>query len=56
MAEEYRRNDEELMQLLALHRAFPHIGASFSLDEAPAALRWVADGRSIGKVVIDVPG
>jgi NADPH:quinone reductase len=56
MAEEYQRNDRELMGLLASHRAVPHIGASFSLDEASAALRWVADGRSIGKVVIDVPG
>jgi NADPH2:quinone reductase len=56
MAEEYQRNDQELMGLLTSHSAFPHIGASFSLDEAPAALRWVADGRSIGKVVIDVAG
>ena len=35
-------------------RAPPHIGATFPLDEAAAALRYVADGRAIGKVVLDV--
>ena len=49
-----RRNDEELMALLAAGRATPHIGATFSLEEAAAALRYVADGRAIGKVVITV--
>jgi NADPH2:quinone reductase len=56
MPEEYERNDQELLRLLASQSAYPHIGASFSLDDAAAALRWVADGRSIGKVVIDVAG
>jgi NADPH2:quinone reductase len=55
-AEEYRRNDQELMQRLASHSAFPHIGASFTLRETPAALRWVADGRAVGKVLIDIVG
>jgi NADPH2:quinone reductase len=32
----------------------PHIGATFSLDEAAAALRYVADGRAIGKVLLDI--
>ena len=43
-----------LLGLLAAHRADPHIGASFPLDEAATALRYVADGRAIGKVVVDV--
>jgi NADPH2:quinone reductase len=50
-----RRNEDELLELLASGRATPHIGASFPLDEAPAALRYVADGNAIGKVVLDLP-
>jgi NADPH2:quinone reductase len=52
--DEFRRNEVELTDLVASGRAVPHIGAAFGLDEAPAALRFVADGRAIGKVVIDV--
>ena len=49
-----RRNEDELMELLATRRVVPHIGAAFRLDETAAALRYVADGRAIGKVVVDV--
>jgi NADPH2:quinone reductase len=49
-----QRYDAELMELLGSRRVVPHIGASFPLDETAAALRYVADGRAIGKVVIDV--
>ena len=52
--DELVRNDGELIALLASGRAFPHIGARFPLDDAPAALRFVGDGRAIGKVVLDV--
>ena len=52
--EEMQRNERELMELLASHRALPHIGAAFDLAGAAAAMRYVADGRAIGKVVIDV--
>jgi NADPH2:quinone reductase len=52
--EELRRNERELMDLFAAHRAAPHIGAAFPLAETAAALRYVADGRAIGKVVLDV--
>ena len=50
-----RRNEDEL-DGAAGRRAgsSPHIGASFPLDDAAAALRYVADGRAIGKVVLDV--
>jgi NADPH2:quinone reductase len=52
--DEMRRNEQELMALLEAGRVTPHIGASFELDDAVAALRYVADGRAIGKVVLDV--
>ena len=52
--ERHRRDEEELLGLLAAGRAAPHIGARFPLDDTAAALRHVADGRAIGKVVIDV--
>ncbi len=53
-ADELERNDAELMDLLASGRVVPHIGASFPLAEAAAALRYVADGRAVGKVVLDL--
>ena len=54
IADDLRRNEDELMELLATRRVVPHIGAAFPLDETAAALRYVADGRAIGKVVVDV--
>jgi NADPH:quinone reductase len=54
--DEFARNEAELDDLLASGRATPHIGAAFALDDTAAALRHVADGRAIGKVVIDVAG
>ena len=53
-ADDVRRNEEELVEHLASGRVVPHVGAVFPLDETAAALRHVADGRAIGKVVIDV--
>ena len=35
-------------------RPYPYIGATFDLAEAAAALRHVADGKAIGKVVLQV--
>jgi NADPH2:quinone reductase len=32
----------------------PHIGAVYPLDETVAALRHVAEGRAVGKVLIDL--
>jgi len=52
--DECHRNEQELLELLATHRVVPYIGATFDLADAPAALRHVADGRAIGKVVIRV--
>ena len=51
------RNDGELLDLLAKGRAVPLIGATFDLSEAAAALRHVAEGRAVGKVLVRVaPG
>ena len=52
--EQMRRNEQELLELLAAGRVLPHIGAAFPLTDAAAALRYVADGQAIGKVVLDV--
>ena len=52
--DEAARNEGELLALLQARKAIPHIGASFPLDDAADALRWVGDGRAVGKIVIDV--
>jgi NADPH2:quinone reductase len=52
--DEVRRNEEELIGLLAGGYVTPHVGAVFGLEQAAAALRYVADGRAVGKVVLDV--
>ena len=55
--EEMARNDRELLDLLVSGRAAPLIGATFSLADAGDALRYVAEGRALGKVVVEVaPG
>jgi NADPH2:quinone reductase len=48
------RNDHELVELLVAGRATPLIGATFGLDESAEALRHVAEGRAVGKVVVQV--
>lgn len=53
-ADDLRRNEAELLELLTSGRVVPHIGAAFPLDEAAAALRHVADAKAIGKVVVDI--
>ena len=53
-ADEMRRDDDELFALLGQGRALPHIGATFALDDVAAALRHVADGHAIGKVVLRI--
>lgn len=53
-AEEFARNESELRDLLVSGRIQPHIGAVYPLVETVAALQHVADGRAIGKVLIDL--
>ena len=52
--DELRANEDELMRLLASGQVTPHIGATFELADVVAALRYVADGKAIGKVVLDI--
>jgi NADPH:quinone reductase-like Zn-dependent oxidoreductase len=47
-------DDAEITQLFADGKLRPYIGARFPLDQAAAALRYIADRKAIGKVVIDV--
>ena len=53
--EEAARSNAEVLELFASGQVSPHIGASFPLEEAAAALRYVADGNAVGKVVVDIP-
>jgi NADPH2:quinone reductase len=52
--DEFGRNEDELRELLVSGRASPHIGAVYPLDRTADALRLVADGRAIGKILIDL--
>ena len=54
LPDDFRRNEAEIAELLAEGRLLPHIGAVFGLDEVAAALRHVADGRAVGKVVLTI--
>jgi NADPH2:quinone reductase len=53
-AAEFERNDRELRDLLVSGRVSPHVCAVYPLSETAAALRHVADGLAIGKVLIDL--
>jgi NADPH2:quinone reductase len=52
--DEFARNEGELRDLLVSERVRPHVCAVYPLAETVAALRHVADGRAIGKVLIDL--
>jgi NADPH2:quinone reductase len=54
LPDEMERNERELLELFAAGRAFPHIGATFSLDDVVGAMTFVGDGRAIGKVALDI--
>jgi NADPH:quinone reductase len=51
-----RRDNTELLDLFGAGRVAPYICARFPLADAAAALRYVADRRALGKVVIDISG
>ncbi|MGV0716834.1 NADPH:quinone oxidoreductase family protein [Mycolicibacterium sp. XJ662] len=53
-ADEFDRNETELREHLVSGRVHPHIGAVYPLTQTVQALRHVADGRAIGKVLIDL--
>lgn len=48
------RDLAELAQLFADGRVRPYIGARFALADTAAALRYVADRKAVGKVIIEV--
>ena len=48
------RNEQELLDLFAAGRAYPYIGATFTLDRVVDAMSFVGDGRAIGKVALDI--
>jgi NADPH2:quinone reductase len=52
--EDFEAGEAELASLLAQGRATPYVGATFALDDVADALRLVADGNAVGKVVLDV--
>ncbi|MFE4963740.1 NADPH:quinone oxidoreductase family protein [Streptomyces sp. NPDC056660] len=52
--EQEQRDLAELMALLAAGSVRPRIGARFALADSAAALRFVADRKALGKVVIDM--
>ena len=49
-----RQDMDETNQLMAAGQVRPVIGHRFPLEDAAAALQVVKDGRSMGKVVIDI--
>jgi NADPH2:quinone reductase len=52
--DEFARNDAELREHLVSGRVLPHVCAVYPLAETVSALKHVADGRAIGKVLIDL--
>jgi NADPH2:quinone reductase len=52
--DEFTRNEDELRELLASGAVRPHVGAVYPLAETVAALQHVAEGRAIGKILIDL--
>ncbi|CDO06136.1 NADPH:quinone oxidoreductase family protein [Mycolicibacterium cosmeticum] len=53
-ADEFARNEAELAEWLARGTVAPHIGAVYRLEQIAAALRHVADGLAVGKVIVQV--
>jgi NADPH:quinone reductase len=54
--DEFSRNEEELRDHLISGRVRPHVGAVYPLGQTVQALEHVADGRAIGKILIDLTG
>ncbi|MET9387076.1 NADPH:quinone oxidoreductase family protein [Streptomyces sp. NPDC002928] len=54
LPEEFTANEARLRELFAAGTVRPYIGAEFALADTAAALRCVADGKAIGKVVVRV--
>lgn len=52
--DQIERDDAELAALFAQGKLRPYIGARFPFEQTAAALRYVADRKAVGKVVVDV--
>lgn len=52
--DEFTRNEDELRDHLVSGRVRPHVCAVYPLAHTAKALKHVADGRAIGKVLIDL--
>lgn len=52
--DEFTRNEDELRDLLVSGAVRTHVGAVYPLSETVQALEHVADGRAIGKILIDL--
>lgn len=51
---EVERNEAELMALLASGKATPYVESRYPLDQVVEALKHVANGRAIGKVLLEI--
>ncbi|MEE3849481.1 NADPH:quinone oxidoreductase family protein [Gordonia sp. LSe1-13] len=54
--DEFTRNESELRHLIGSGEVIPHVGAEYALADAAQALRVVADGRAVGKVLLRAGG
>jgi NADPH2:quinone reductase len=52
----FQRDQAELFDLFAAGKVHPHVSAVFPLDDVRDALRAVAERRTTGKVVLEMPG
>jgi NADPH2:quinone reductase len=52
--EDFARNEDELREHLVSGRVSPHIGGIYPLAATVDALKHVADGRAIGKILIEI--
>jgi NADPH2:quinone reductase len=50
----HRENMAELLEWYNAGKLKPHVSRHFTLDEGPAAIRWMMDRKATGKVVLDV--
>lgn len=50
----HRENMAELLDWYNAGKLKPHVSRHFSLDEGPAAIRWMMDRKATGKVVLTV--
>lgn len=50
----HRENMDELLRWYNEGRIKPHVSKHFTLDEGPAAIRWMMDRKATGKVVLTV--